>query len=265
MGPLADGPIQVDSMLISSIFERETNGSTRMPGVAGSSTRFVHEAGRVPSGRVASRLGIAAAFCLALSACQTTNPYTGEKQTSKTGIGAGIGAAGGAVAGLIIGGRKGALIGAGIGALAGGAVGYYMDQQEAKLREQLQGTGVSVTRSGDTIILNMPGNVTFATDSSDISADFYEVLDSVGIVLNEFEKTYVDVIGHTDSRGSADYNLRLSERRAGSVAKYLESREVVSQRILVVAKGESTPTASNDTESGRALNRRVEIKLSPLT
>lgn len=247
-----------------------------MPQVTGTDTRFLHGTARISvepaerlsggrSGRARTAVGIAVACSLALAACQTTNPYTGEKQISKTGIGAGVGAAGGAVIGAIAGGRKGALIGAGIGALAGGAVGYYMDQQEAELREKLQGTGVSVTRSGDDIILNMPGNVTFATNSADISANFYDVLDSVAIVLNEYEKTYVDVIGHTDSTGSEDYNRRLSERRAGSVARYLESREVVRQRLLVVAKGESTPIASNETESGRALNRRVEIKLSPLT
>ena len=140
-----------------------------------------------------------------------------------------------------------------------------MDQQEAKLREQLRGTGVSVTRSGDTIILNMPGNVTFATNSSDISADFYPVLDSVGIVLNEYEKTYVDVIGHTDSRGSEQYNQRLSEQRAASVARYLESRKILPQRMVTTGKGELDAIASNDTPDGRALNRRVEIKLTPVT
>jgi outer membrane protein OmpA-like peptidoglycan-associated protein len=213
-------------------------------------------------------LAAVAIICVALAACetlQTEDPYTGEKQVSKTAAGAGIGAIGGAVIGGIAGGRKGALIGAGVGALTGGAVGYYMDQQEARLREQLRGTGVSVTRSGDTIILNMPGNVTFATDSSDISAGFYSVLNSVGLVLNEYEKTYVDVIGHTDSRGSAEYNQRLSERRAASVARYLEGQKVLSQRIVTVGKGESNPIASNDASEGRALNRRVEITLTPVT
>ncbi len=213
-------------------------------------------------------LATATLVFLALSACETLqseDPYTGEKQVSKTTVGAGIGAVGGAVVGAIAGGRKGALIGAGVGALAGGAVGYYMDQQEAKLREQLRGTGVSVTRSGDTIILNMPGNVTFATNSSDISADFYSVLDSVAIVLNKYDQTYVDVIGHTDSRGSEQYNQRLSEQRAASVARYLESHKVLPQRIVTTGKGELRPIASNDTPDGRALNRRVEINLTPVT
>ncbi len=220
--------------------------------------------------RVASTPAVVAAIvaCSLLSACetlQTEDPYTGEKKVRKTVAGVGIGAVGGAVVGGIAGGRKGALIGAGVGALAGGAVGYYMDQQEAKLREKLRGTGVSVTRSGDNIILNMPGNVTFATNSSDISANFYSVLDSVGTVLNEYEKTYVDVIGHTDSTGSAQYNQQLSEQRAASVARYLESRKVLPQRIVTIGKGELDPVASNDTPDGRALNRRVEIKLAPVT
>jgi outer membrane protein OmpA-like peptidoglycan-associated protein len=198
--------------------------------------------------------------------CQTTNPYTGEQQTSKSTIGAGIGAVGGALAGALISGkRKNVLIGAGLGALAGGLAGNYMDQQEAKLRAQLQGTGVSVTRAGDQIILNMPGNITFATNSADISANFYPVLNSVALVVNEFEKTYVDVVGHTDSTGRADFNQQLSERRAQSVASYLQSQKVLPERLLTRGMGPNSPIASNDTPEGRALNRRVEIILTPLT
>lgn len=223
----------------------------------------------IPALPETNRLGRACTLplllCLALAACQTTNPYTGEKQVSKTTIGGGIGAAGGAVVGAIAGGRKGALIGAGIGAIAGVAVGSYMDQQEAKLREQLRGTGVSVTRVGNDIILNMPGNVTFETGSGDLSASFYPVLNSVALVLNEYEQTYVDVIGHTDSTGSEQFNQELSERRAASVARYLETREVLAARILTNGMGESQPVASNDTDEGRTLNRRVEIKLAPVT
>jgi outer membrane protein OmpA-like peptidoglycan-associated protein len=210
---------------------------------------------------------IAAAItgALGLAGC-TTNPYTGEQQASKAAVGAGIGAASGAILSAITGGeRKNILLGAGIGALAGGAVGYYMDQQEAKLRQQLQNTGVSVTRSGNNIILNMPGNVTFATDSSNISADFYSVLDSVALVINEFEKTYVDITGHTDSTGSEAYNMQLSIARANSVARYLESHQVLPQRITTTGMGESSPIATNDTAQGRALNRRVEILLTPIT
>ena len=212
-------------------------------------------------------LAASLAITLALGGCQTTDPYTGEQKTSNTAKGTGIGAVGGAIAGAILGGgsRKGILIGAGIGALTGAGVGHYMDKQEAELRAQLQGTGVSVTRVGDSIILNMPGNITFATDSANVSADFYPVLDSVALVVNEFEKTYVDIIGHTDSTGAADYNQRLSVNRANSVARYLESQQVLSQRILTEGMGQNSPIASNDTPEGRALNRRVEIRLTPLT
>ncbi|MGD8919754.1 MAG: YMGG-like glycine zipper-containing protein, partial [Gammaproteobacteria bacterium] len=154
---------------------------------------------------------ILSATAVFITGCQTLNPYTDEPETSRTAKGTGIGAAAGAVAGVVIGGsRKATLIGAGIGALVGAAAGNYMDRQAEALRQRLRATGVSVTQNGDQIILNMPGNVTFATDSADISSNFYEVLDSVTIVLNEYEKTYVDVIGHTDSTGRADYNQQLS-------------------------------------------------------
>ena len=206
--------------------------------------------------------------CLAgaLAACQTIDPYTGEQKTSNATKGAAVGAASGAVIGAIAGGdRKGAAIGAGVGLLAGAGVGHYMDQQEAKLRAQLQGTGVSVTRRGDNIILNMPGNVTFATGQADIRSDFYPVLDSVGLVLEEFEKTLVEVVGHTDSTGSDAINQPLSERRAASVGAYLQSRGVIPQRLATVGVGSRYPVADNDSAEGRALNRRVEITLVPLT
>jgi outer membrane protein OmpA-like peptidoglycan-associated protein len=206
------------------------------------------------------------AAALALPACTTTNPYTGEKEINKTSKGAGIGALAGIATAILVGGnRKALLLGAGIGALAGGGIGLYMDKQADKLRLQLQSTGVSVTRNGDSIILNMPGNVTFATNSSNVSADFYKVLDSVALVLNEYDKTYVDVVGHTDSTGALQLNQTLSEARASSVARYLESQKVVSPRIITRGAGPSSPIASNDTPEGRALNRRVEIVLTPLT
>ena len=189
---------------------------------------------------------------------QTTNPYTGEQEVNKTTKGAGIGAAVGLLTGVVVGGdRKKLLLATGIGALAGGGVGYYMDQQDAKLRAQLQGTGVSVTKVGNQITLNMPGNVTFATNSSDISADFYDVLNSVALVLNEFD--------HTDSTGSMELNQRLSDQRATSVARYLMSQKVLQARILTRGMGPNAPIASNDTPEGRALNRRVEIILTPIT
>jgi len=207
---------------------------------------------------------------ITLASCSTINPYTGEKQTSKAVIGAGAGAATGAVVGLITGDdgrerRKHALIGAGVGALAGGAVGYYMDAQEAKLRQKLAGTGVSVTRDGDNIILNMPGNVTFATNSADTNGDFFAVLDSVTIVVDGFDKTLVEVMGHTDSTGANNYNQNLSEKRANAVSKYFQSREIQPLRLATYGYGEDYPIASNDDADGRSQNRRVEIALVPLT
>ena len=204
------------------------------------------------------------AAAVGLAGCQTTNPYTGEQQTSKAAKGAGIGAAAGAVVGLITGDdskerKERALIGAGVGALAGGSVGYYMDVQEAKLRQQLQGTGVSVTRMGDNITLNMPGNITFKTDSADLNSSFFSVLDSVSLVLKEYEKTIVEVAGHTDSTGSDQYNQALSERRAQTVATYLGGKGVMQQRMITIGAGEGRPVATNDTADGRQLNRRVEL------
>ncbi|MCP5381984.1 MAG: OmpA family protein [Kordiimonadaceae bacterium] len=202
-----------------------------------------------------------------LSSC-ATDPYTGEKKASNTAVGAGIGAVVGAIGGAIVGGnntRKSMLIGAGVGALAGGGVGFYMDRQEAKLRQQLQNTGVQVVRNGDNIILNMPGNITFATNSADVNPNFSDVLHSVGLVLKEYDKTYVDVLGHTDSTGSSSYNQMLSERRAQSVANILMNEGIIGQRIIVKGLGEDYPIADNSTEGGRSLNRRVEIALSPVT
>ncbi|WP_198263864.1 OmpA family protein [sulfur-oxidizing endosymbiont of Gigantopelta aegis] len=203
---------------------------------------------------------------LFLGACTSIDPYTREEKTNNTVKGAGIGALSGAILGVIAGdSRKAALIGAGVGALAGGGIGYYMDQQEAKLRRELEATGVSVTRVGDSIILNMPGNITFKTGSSAISADFYPVLGSVAKVINEYAKTYVDIYGHTDSVGQASYNMTLSQQRASSVSRYLQTREVLAQRIMTRGLGEDQPIASNDTAQGRSQNRRVEIRLTPLT
>lgn len=204
-----------------------------------------------------------------VTGCMTYDPYTGEKEVSKTTSGAAIGAAAGAAIGLITGDssseRKRRAIQLGVaGGIAGGAVGNYMDRQEAKLRAQLQGTGVSVTRSGDNIILNMPGNVTFQTNSADINAGFYQVLNSVALVLKEFDKTVVDVAGHADSTGDDAMNMDLSQRRATSVSSYLGAQGVSAQRLITVGYGESRPIASNDTAEGRQQNRRVEITLQPV-
>jgi outer membrane protein OmpA-like peptidoglycan-associated protein len=213
---------------------------------------------------------VAALTTVAIGGCETLDAYTQESKTSSTAKGAMIGAAAGAVAGLVSGDdaverRQRAMILAGVGALAGGAVGNYMDRQESKLRAELQGSGVSVTRIGDNITLNMPGNVTFATDSADLSPAFFDVLNSVTKVMKEYNKTVVEVAGHTDSTGSDSYNQSLSERRAGAVAQYLRSQAIGSERLMTVGMGEARPVADNNSPDGRQANRRVEITMVPLT
>jgi outer membrane protein OmpA-like peptidoglycan-associated protein len=206
---------------------------------------------------------------VALPACTTISPYTGEQQTAKATKGAAIGGIAGAILGAATASKgdrtKRALIGAGIGAVAGGGVGAYMDQQEAKLRQKLQGTGVGVKRDGDNISLVMPGDVTFETDSASLDPKFFSVLDSVGLVLDEYKSTLVSVAGHTDSTGSAEHNQALSERRASTVAIYLQGRGVATERLAAVGYGENRPVADNNTAEGRAKNRRVEITLEPIT
>lgn len=207
------------------------------------------------------------AAALTMAGC-TTNPYTGERQTSKAVKGAGIGALAGAAIGVATGKdaesrRKNALIGAGAGAVVGGGVGAYMDVQEAKLRQQLEATGVSVTRNGNEIVLNMPGNITFASDSANVSGNASEVLRSVSLVLKEYKKTSIVVAGYTDSTGQAKYNQLLSQQRAQSVANELMNNGVDSGRVQARGYGASNYIASNDSAAGRAQNRRVELTLIP--
>ena len=209
---------------------------------------------------------IVTAACVALAGCAATEDFATNPDKQKTRQGAAIGAAGGAVVGLLIdGGWKGALIGAGVGALAGGAVGNYQDKQEAKLRQQMAGTGVDVVRKGDNITLDMPGNVTFALNSAQLNPQFDPVLDKVAATLVEYNQTMIQVAGHTDSTGSRDYNMKLSEQRAMSVKNYLASRGVPANRMVTVGAGPDYPVASNDTPEGRAQNRRVEITIVPVT
>ncbi len=201
--------------------------------------------------------------------CQTTDPYTGEKKTASATFGALIGAGAGAAIGMISGHdakqrRQRALIGAGVGALAGGAVGAYMDKQENELRAQMRDSGVTVTRKGEDIVLNMPGNITFRTGSADLNAQFFKVLDGVAQVAKKYDKTIIEIAGHTDNVGGSDYNRQLSQRRASAVAQYLTSKGISEQRILTAGGGEEHPIASNSTEQGRAANRRVEVTLAPL-
>ncbi|WP_020406961.1 OmpA family protein [Hahella ganghwensis] len=202
------------------------------------------------------------------SGCQTYDPYTGEKKTSNATAGAVIGAVGGAVIGAATSSKKdrakGALIGATAGGAIGGGIGYYMDKQEAELRHKLEGTGVRVVRNGNEITLVMPGNITFDTGRSDVKSAFYPTLESVGLVLKEFDKTIIEVAGHTDSTGGADLNQRLSEQRALSVGQFLVSQGVASTRVQTVGFGPRYPVATNKTADGRAANRRVELKLLPI-
>jgi outer membrane protein OmpA-like peptidoglycan-associated protein len=213
---------------------------------------------------------VAGLAALSLAACSTVNPYTNQPQLSNTAGGTIVGTGSGAVLGAIVGTATGtdprvaALLGAGIGGITGAAIGSYMDQQEAELRAQLQGTGVSVTRVGQQIILNMPSNITFGVDSATVQPTFSETLISVGLVLKKFNKTIVDVYGHTDNTGSDAHNQDLSQRRAVAVATILANQGIDQRRFYIEGKGETDPLASNANETGRSQNRRVEIQISPI-
>jgi outer membrane protein OmpA-like peptidoglycan-associated protein len=224
------------------------------------------------------------AAALAVTACATA-PYGGPpppggdpyaqggsgmpRVGTRTATGIAVGAGAGALLGYLTNtnsgeqGRKNALIGAGIGALAGGVVGNYMDRQQAQLQQQLAGSDVRVVRQGENIVLQMPGDVTFAFNDDRVQPQFYPILDQVASTLNQYPQTLVDIVGHADSVGADAYNQSLSERRASSVAGYMLTRQVLRDRLFVAGQGERAPIASNETDQGRALNRRVEIVLRP--
>lgn len=205
-----------------------------------------------------------AALSLIISSC-TTDPYTGERKISNTALYGGGGALAGALVGQLAGkDTKSTLIGAAIGGAAGAGAGYYLDNQESKLRAELQGTGVGIKRNGDSIKLIMPGNITFATNSSDINSSFYSVLNSVSKVFKEYKNTNIAISGHSDSSGDITKNQALSLNRAKSVSSYLVSQGVDMRRIEVAGLGSSNPIASNDSENGRSQNRRVEIEIVPI-
>ncbi len=208
---------------------------------------------------------VAVGLALLLIAGCATDPQTGQREMSKTGKSAAIGAAVGAVAGGVSGGNRGqrAAIGAAAGAAIGAGIGKYQQNQEEKLRQQTAGTGVEVKREGDNIVLNMPGRVTFATDSAQITPAFHNTLDQVAATIAEYQDTRVQVAGHTDNIGSESANQQLSERRAQAVASYLVGRGVAATRVTTIGYGETQPIASNETADGRQQNRRVEIVLSP--
>jgi outer membrane protein OmpA-like peptidoglycan-associated protein len=209
---------------------------------------------------------LAAASLVSLSAC-VTDPNTGERKVSRTAIGAGGGALAGYLLGGLIGGKTARIVGAGIGGVAGGVVGYKMDQQIKELKEKTAGSGVDVTPTdnGTAILVNLPDGVTFDVDSSAISPSFQSTLSNIAQNLVQYPNSLIDVYGHTDSTGSDAYNQALSERRAQAVANYLQSRGVSAARVRWQGFGETQPVASNDTPEGRAKNRRVEIKIVPIS
>jgi outer membrane protein OmpA-like peptidoglycan-associated protein len=213
-----------------------------------------------------SRLFTSAAAVLSLvtvSAC-VTDPNTGERKVSRTAIGGAGGAGLGYLLGSVIGGKTARILGAGIGGVAGGAIGYQKDKQIRELRESTAGSGIDVTDNGDGILLNLP-DVTFAVDSTEISPSFQASLDKVAQSMVQYPDSLIDVYGHTDSTGSDQYNLDLSRRRADAVGRYLISRGVSSARIQSQGMGESYPVADNNTAEGRAKNRRVEVKITPVS
>ena len=212
-------------------------------------------------------IGAAMAALMTASGC-VTDPETGKRSVSKTAIGGIGGALGGYLLGDIVGGRNdrtAKIVGAGLGGIAGAGIGAYMDKQERDLRARTAGTDVQVIRQGDDLILNIPSGINFAYNSADVQPQFRRTLDQVSGVLGQYRDTYIDIYGHTDSTGSDEYNQTLSERRAISVADYLSGRGVQSVRIGTRGYGKTQPIASNDTEQGRATNRRVEVKIVPIS
>lgn len=211
---------------------------------------------------------LASIGALMLTGC-VTDPETGQKRISKAAIGGIGGALGGYLLGDLIGGRNSRteeILGAGIGAVAGAGIGNYMDQQEKKLRERTVGTGIDVERQGDQLVLNMPGDVTFDLNSAMVKPQFRSALDNVATTLAEFPSTYIDVYGHTDSKGSDTYNQGLSERRAASVADYLAGRSIQRARMATLGYGESQLKCTPETtEADYQCNRRVEIRIAPIT
>ena len=215
-----------------------------------------------------SRLLIAASAAVLLAGCASQNPYDNQPPSSnKTAKYGGLGALAGAAAGALISHDnrgKGALIGAAIGGASAAGYGYYADKQEAEFRQSMQGTGVEVQRQGDQIKLIMPGNITFATDSSEIVSNFYAPLHNLASSFKQFNQNTIEIVGFTDSTGSRQYNMDLSQRRAQSVATYLTAQGVDGTRLSTRGAGPDQPIASNATADGRAQNRRVEVNLRPL-
>ena len=208
-------------------------------------------------------------IALSLAGCAADQPLgnMGHREAGTL-----LGAVGGAVIGAVAYDRnrtKGAVVGAVGGALAGGAVGRYMDDQKRDLEKNLATeikTGQArVEKLGNDVVrITMTSQTAFETNSADIKSGFHSTMDKVAEVVVRYGKTTLTVVGHTDDVGSNAYNQSLSERRALSVAQYLESRRVDSMRLATAGKGETQPRSSNSTESGRQENRRVEIYVEPV-
>jgi outer membrane protein OmpA-like peptidoglycan-associated protein len=205
---------------------------------------------------------VAAAAATVLAGCEG-----GVGGVDPRAAGALGGAALGAAAGLLVGGddRLNAAVGAGVGAVAGLAVGEYLRRQQEQMEQDLAGTGATVTNTGQSLIVSLPSNVTFAVDSAQIDARFVEPLTDFAMTLRNYPSSLVDVVGHTDSTGAEEYNQRLSEARARSVADFFAARGVQRERLVAYGFGETRPITTNDTPEGRAQNRRVEVTITPIT
>ena len=217
------------------------------------------------------RYVVVVAASIAFAGCADMQRPSGRPlESMETGVlvGAGVGAVLGAVA-YHRNRSKGALIGAVGGGLAGAAVGSYMDSQkrdlEKNLGQEIQSGEARVEKMpNDVVRITMTSHTAFDTDSVNIKPAFHSTMDKLADVVVRYGKTTLTIVGHTDNVGTNQYNQKLSERRAVSVAQYFESRRVSPLRLATLGKGEGEPVASNNTESGRSANRRVEIYVEPV-
>lgn len=209
---------------------------------------------------------IVACFLLSLSiiGCSST-PFEDKSTFGNKTAGSVGGAATGALLGQLIGkDTKGTLIGAGIGTLVGLGWGVYRDRQEAELKNKLRNTGIEIIKNQQSLDLILPAEATFSINSSNISPTFYNPLNSIALVFSKYPETKIEIFGFTDNTGKESYNLQLSQKRANAVKDYLLAQGISPSRLYAIGKGESNPIASNATPSGRAQNRRVEIRILPL-
>jgi len=206
---------------------------------------------------------VVATAALVAVGCATDDPNRRAK------AGAAIGAIAGGVLGNQTSSKNGKYVGAAVGALTGAAVGNYMDKQQRRMEQQLaQETAnqeITVTRiDEETLKVNVSSEVSFDVNQASIKSNFRDSLNKVAAVVSEYDKTAIHVIGHTDSTGSNSYNQQLSEKRAGSVARYLSQNGVQRDRMRMAGRGEDRPVANNSSSAGRSENRRVEIYLKPI-